>query len=190
MAADPGPVTDKASWRKRLRQLRVEPEQEAEEQIVAGLKTFLDQRTGLFLFYRPMRTEISLDGLADELGWERFAVTRTPQSGGLTVHSAAGLTEQHRYGYTQPLEDADEVSLERISVVLVPGLGFDWEGNRLGQGAGYYDELLARIPDRCIRVGVATQGFIFEKLPTEPHDVPMTHLASESGVKAVAKPSL
>lgn len=187
MEADLSPVADKATWRKRLRQLRASPEQKVEQQIVAGLKAFLDQRAGLFLFYRAMRTEISLDALADQLGWGRFATTRTPQSGVLTVHSSAGPMEQHPYGYAQPVTGAAEISIERISVALVPGLAFDSKGNRLGQGVGYYDELLTRVPDDCLRVGVITDEFIFPELPTEPHDVSMTHIASESGVTAIGE---
>jgi 5-formyltetrahydrofolate cyclo-ligase len=80
---------------------------------------------------------------------------------------------------------AAEISIERISVALVPGLAFDLKGNRLGQGVGYYDELLTRVPDDCLRVGVITDEFIFPELPTEPHDVSMTHIASESGVTAI-----
>ena len=187
MEADLGPVVDKSTWRKRLRQLRTSPDQKVERQIVAELTAFLGQRAGLFLFYRAMRTEISLDALADQLGWERFVTTRTPQSGVLTVHSAAGSMEQHPYGYAQPVADATEISIERISVALVPGLAFDSKGNRLGQGVGYYDELLTRVPDDCFRIGVTADEFIFPELPAEPHDVSMTHLASESGVTTVGE---
>ena len=187
MEADLDPVANKSTWRKRLRQLRASPEPKVEQQIVAGLTAFLGQRVGLFLFYRAMRTEISLDALADQLGWERFATTRTPQSGVLTVHLAAGPMEQHPYGYAQPVASTAEISIERISVALVPGLAFDLKGNRLGQGVGYYDELLTRVPDDCFRVGVTTDEFIFPELPAEPHDVSMTHLASESGVTAMGE---
>jgi 5-formyltetrahydrofolate cyclo-ligase len=187
--ADFSPTANKSAWRKRLRQLRVSPGPIVDEQIVAGLAAFLDQRPGLFLFYRAMQTEIALDALADQLGWEKFATTRTPQSGGLTIHSSMGLMEQHPHGYTQPIEGVAQIPVERISVALVPGLAFDLQGNRLGQGAGYYDELLTRVPNDCVRVGVVTEEFTFEKLPVEPHDIPMTHIASESGVTAVGKQS-
>ena len=189
MVGDLDPQRDKATWRKRLRRIRPAIKQKTQEQITAGLEAFLNQKDGLFLFYRATETEISLDGLADKLGWDRFATTRTPRVGGLTIHSATEVTEQHPHGYTQPVEGSPLISIDDISVALVPGLEFDLEGNRLGQGAGYYDELLARVSRDCIRIGVVIEELIFEKLPIEPHDIPMTHLASESGVEATRDPS-
>ena len=139
----------------------------------------------LILFYRAMQNELSLDGLADAVGWQRFAVTRTPPSGPLTLHPAIGAMERHRYGFPQPTADAFELQPRHISLALVPGLAFDRHGTRLGHGAGYYDELLTRLPPDCPRVGVACRGFVFDHLPAEPHDVPMTHLATEDGVAVV-----
>ena len=132
-----------------------------------------------------MADELSLDGLADGLGWQRFAVTRTPPDGPLTLHPAIGAMEQHRYGFPQPTADAFELQPRHISLALVPGVAFDRHGTRLGHGVGYYDELLARLPDECPRVGVARGELVFDRLPVEPHDVPMTHLATEHGVVAV-----
>ena len=165
--------------------------------MVAGLQAFieaLDENSAavagrpaptganLILFYRAMAHELSLDGLADAVGWQRFAVTRTPPDGPLTLHPAIGAMEQHRYGFAQPTADAFELQPRHISLALVPGVAFDRHGTRLGHGAGYYDELLARLPGDCPRVGVACRDVVFDELPCEAHDVAMTHLASEDGV--------
>ena len=139
----------------------------------------------LILFYRAMADELSLDGLADGLGWQRFAVTRTPPTGPLTLHPAIGAMERHRYGFPQPTAEAFELQPRHISLALVPGVAFDRHGTRLGHGVGYFDELLARLPDDCPRVGVAPSELVFDRLPSESHDVPMTHIATEEGVVAV-----
>lgn len=81
----------------------------------------------------------------------------------------------------QPNADSPMVADDAIAVVLVPGLAFSMDGSRLGHGAGYYDRLLARLGGGVIRVGV-TDGFIVSGLTTDDHDVPMTHLAGETGV--------
>ncbi len=150
----------------------------------------LPESAGLILFYRAMPHELSLDGLADGLGWQRFAVTRTPPVGPLTLHPAIGAagqhqTEQHRYGFPQPTADAFKLVPRHIALALVPGLAFDRLGTRLGHGAGYFDELLAKLPEDCPRVGVTPAKLVFDRLPSEPHDVPMTHLATEDGVVPV-----
>ena len=172
--------------------------------VVAGLRAFIeafDERStpvagrpmppgaNLILLYRAMADELSLDGLADGLGWQRFAVTRTPPAGPLTLHPAVGAMEQHRYGFPQPTAEAFELQPRHISLALVPGVAFDRHGTRLGHGVGYFDELLARLPGDCPRVGVALSELVFDRLPSEPHDVPMTHLATEDGVVAIAPSS-
>jgi 5-formyltetrahydrofolate cyclo-ligase len=164
--------------------------------VVAGLRAFIsefDERSAvagrpsptgasLILTYRAMANELSLDGLADDVGWQRFAVTRTPPHGPLTLHPAVGAMEQHRYGFAQPTADAFELQPRHIALALVPGVAFDRHGTRLGHGAGYFDELLAKLPEDCPRVGIACRDLVFEQLPSEPHDIAMTHLATEDGV--------
>ena len=123
---------------------------------------------GLILFYRAMPHELSLDGLAEALGWQRFAVTRTPPDGPLTLHPAIGAMEQHRFGFPQPVAGAFELQPRHISLALIPGVAFDRRGTRLGHGAGYFDELLARLPSTCPRIGVTPRALVFDRLPTRP----------------------
>ncbi|MXV87622.1 MAG: 5-formyltetrahydrofolate cyclo-ligase [Acidimicrobiales bacterium] len=199
MSGVPGRESSKADWRRWIRDHRRPVSAEVTVAVVAGLRTFIeafDERSGavsgrpvppganLILFYRAMANELSLDELADGLGWQRFAVTRTPPDGPLTLHPAVGAMEQHRYGFPQPTADAFELQPRHISLALVPGVAFDRHGTRLGHGAGYFDELLARLPEDCPRVGVARRDLVFERLPSEPHDVAMTHIATEDGVTA------
>lgn len=156
-----------------------------DERSTAGAGRPVPPGANLILFYRAMADELSLDSLADAVGWQRFAVTRTPPAGPLTLHPAVGAMEQHRYGFPQPTADAFELQPRHISLALVPGVAFDRHGTRLGHGVGYFDELLARLPDDCPRVGVAPSELVFDRLPSESHDVPMTHIATEEGVVAV-----
>ena len=195
----PGSAASKADWRQWIREHPRHVPDASAAAVVAGLRAFitaLDDRpvaagvplpagAGLILFYRAMPNELSLDSLADVVGWQRFAVTRTPPAGPLTLHPAIGAMEQHRYGFPQPTADAFELQPRHLSLALVPGVAFDRHGTRLGHGVGYFDELLARLPEECPRVGVAPRELVFDRLPDEPHDVPMTHLATEDGVVTV-----
>ena len=115
----------------------------------------------------------------------RLLITRTPESGPLTVHDADAEREMHRWGFSQPVASAVPVSPELIDVVLVPAALFDRKGNRLGHGRGYYDRLLAACRPDVLRIGVTTVRAVVEILPVEPHDIVMTHLATESGVHLV-----
>ena len=66
----------------------------------------------------------------------------------------------------------EEVSLDRISVFLVPGLAFDREGRRLGRGGGHYDRVLSKAVG--LKIGLAHNYQISNSaLPEESHDIRM-----------------
>ena len=124
--------------------------------------------------------EVSVDALASVEG-HRYALTRTPETGWLTIHDWAGERETHRYGFSQPTPSAPVVPDDRIGAVFVPALAFDRGGYRLGRGAGYYDELFSRLDDAIMRVGVTPRVLVVDELPREAHDVPMHVLLTEYG---------
>ena len=55
-------------------------------------------------------------------------------------------------------------------IIFVPGMAFTSEGLRLGRGRGFYDRLLAELPEEILRVGVCFAEQIVAELPSEPHD--------------------
>jgi 5-formyltetrahydrofolate cyclo-ligase len=86
-------------------------------------------------------------------------------------------------GVQEPVPDpAGRVSAEDVSVFLVPGLVFDWQGGRLGRGRGYYDQTLSK--SSGVRIGVCWSHRVLmnDKVPMvkdAPHDVPMDWLVTE-----------
>ena len=75
-------------------------------------------------------------------------------------------------------EDITDLSI--IDMVIVPGVGFDPKGNRLGRGKGFYDRLLKKIDAPFI--GVAYDCQIAECIPALPHDVSMSLIISKSNI--------
>lgn len=80
------------------------------------------------------------------------------------------------FGLREPLASTPALPADRIDttldVALVLGLGFDRSGVRLGHGAGYFDRFLQ---DRSFAtIGLAFDEQLYDKLPRESHDVPMT----------------
>lgn len=80
--------------------------------------------------------------------------------------------------------------IDEIDVVLVPGIVFDQEGNRIGYGGGYYDRFLVdgavgssdlgKARKRAYTVGVGYKEQIVERLPIiEEHDVRLDIIMSE-----------
>ena len=72
--------------------------------------------------------------------------------------------------------------LAQPDVLIVPLLGFDAAGYRLGYGGGYYDRTLAVLRPRPRLIGV---GYELGRLPSidpQPHDIPMDVIVTEAGV--------
>ncbi|MBR6700155.1 MAG: 5-formyltetrahydrofolate cyclo-ligase [Firmicutes bacterium] len=67
-----------------------------------------------------------------------------------------------------------------IHTVIVPGVGFDKKGNRIGFGKGYYDRFLPKIPN-AVKIGLCYDFQIRPFIPVSETDVPMDCLLTESG---------
>lgn len=89
---------------------------------------------------------------------------------------ALDALEPGAFGIMEPTGPACDLS--RIEIVLVPGLGFDRRGHRLGSGRGYYDRALAGVTHALV-IGVGYDWqLIDDELPEEAHDRPMDIIAT------------
>ena len=86
------------------------------------------------------------------------------------------------WGILEPPESRwgeKEVLPEQLDLVMVPGVAFDHQGGRLGNGAGYYDRLLNKVRADTVLSAVCYQGQLFPKIPMEAHDVYMDYVFTE-----------
>ncbi|MYC86057.1 MAG: 5-formyltetrahydrofolate cyclo-ligase [Acidimicrobiia bacterium] len=175
-------------WARRMRRPRV-PEGLASSTVGGIVEWFAAARlpAGSVVIYLPLPDEIDVTPVPDRVS-RKFAVTRTPPSGPLTLHPLDAPRERHRFGFEQPVATAPVVDPSTVAVVLAPGLAFGPDGERLGRGGGYYDRFLPAVPDGAAIVGVTVSALVVDGLPTDSHDVPMTHLATETGVRPVGGP--
>jgi len=98
---------------------------------------------------------------------------------------------------TEPLEKGQWGLLEPalaqhflppVQLLLVPGLAFDGQGHRIGYGRGFYDALLAQLPEEVLTVGVGFEAQMDLPVPVEPHDWPVQGLLSERGMRWLELP--
>ena len=85
---------------------------------------------------------------------------------------------ENKYGILQPKEDANETEPE---IIIVPLVGFSFEGYRLGYGGGYYDRFIEEKnrEGKIITVGF---GYTFQEtknLPIESHDQKLNWILTE-----------
>ncbi len=91
--------------------------------------------------------------------------------------------EPNRYGIGEPIENP--VPIQSIDVVLVPGVGFDHGGARIGHGVGFYDRFFARCfaaDHDPLRLALAHDVQIVALPEPEAWDVPMHTLITPSQV--------
>lgn len=86
-----------------------------------------------------------------------------------------------------PWRRLEEAPRAELNVILMPLLGFDKLGTRLGYGGGYYDRTLALLTKRPRLIGFAFALQELEHIPREAHDVPLDAIVTERGVRNFGK---
>ena len=87
-----------------------------------------------------------------------------------------GQLTEGRFGAREPVGPwLPPSAVATAEVVLVPALAVDRRGVRLGRGGGFFDRTLALCAPDTRLVAVVRDGEVLDEVPSEPHDVRMTH---------------
>jgi 5,10-methenyltetrahydrofolate synthetase len=82
------------------------------------------------------------------------------------------------YGIPVPLETRTVV----VDAVIIPMVGFDQHGYRLGYGSGYFDRTLATYQPQPLTIGIAFEIQRLENVYPQPHDIAMHYIVTETGI--------
>jgi len=82
--------------------------------------------------------------------------------------------EKGTYSIYEPRASQRDVKIEEIDLVVVPGVAYDRENNRIGRGKGFYDRFLKTLAPRTATIGLAFDFQILQKLPQDSHDIPVS----------------
>lgn len=87
------------------------------------------------------------------------------------------------FGIREPRPtNSKTVQPKDIDIILVPGVAFDTQGNRIGFGKGFYDRFLPQLRDDVSIIGLAYSCQVVDKIDAEDHDFKMSLLVTENGV--------
>ncbi len=81
------------------------------------------------------------------------------------------LVANSSMGIPEPVADAP-VADDETALVLMPGLAFDRNGNRMGYGGGFYDKFLAQEPNHPT-VALCYDFQMVDAIPTDDYDIPV-----------------
>ncbi|MCC9395355.1 5-formyltetrahydrofolate cyclo-ligase, partial [Enterobacter hormaechei subsp. steigerwaltii] len=142
--------------------------------------------------YWPMGKELRLDGFvraAQKRGAKLYLPYIEPRSRRMwfTPYPESGMERERIRGRAKlnvPQFAGRKRRVHDLNLLLVPVVGMDRLGYRLGQAGGYYDATLAamkyRLQAKTVGVGFACQ--LVGTLPREAHDLPLDGFVSEAGI--------
>jgi 5-formyltetrahydrofolate cyclo-ligase len=185
---------DRAAWRKHLRAMRAKLN--ASERMAAAdalaatleqLPEFLVDRriAGYWAVAGEMPLHAAYASLRKRDQHYYLPVIDDSDTLQFAVWKPGAALRHNRYGIPEPeVASAQLLQPTGLDVVLLPLLGFDRGGNRLGMGAGYYDRSFgflreARRPAPPVLVGI---GYHFQEMPglaSEPWDVRLDFVATD-----------
>ncbi|MEC9406892.1 MAG: 5-formyltetrahydrofolate cyclo-ligase [Pseudomonadota bacterium] len=193
----PSPVSSSDARRALRRQLlqarrAVDESQRSQLQRVAQRLAYQDpwlRRAGRVAAYRALPSEAPTDRLLDALH-QQGKQLYLPRVVGNRMHfiryARGDRLQTHPLGMAQP-HGPWLLSKRALDVVIVPLVGFDRRGYRMGMGGGFYDRcfarhLTARAWTRPRLIGLAFEAQAVDRLPVEPHDVPLDAIITERGM--------
>ena len=86
------------------------------------------------------------------------------------INSFAELNVDN-YGILEPISVDKEKIASDFDIIVMPGVAFDKEGNRIGYGGGYYDKYLEKNIFKAKKIALAYEEQILEKIETDYHDI-------------------
>lgn len=84
-----------------------------------------------------------------------------------------------QFGILEPI-GKEFSDLDKIDLMIIPGVAFDADKNRMGRGRGFYDRLLKTV--QATKIGVCFDFQVVDKVPTEVFDVKMDMVVSTSNI--------
>ncbi len=180
---------NKKALRNELRQrLRRIGEDELAERSHAAAQRLFDEpvfdRARVVMIFLSMPNEIDTRPIALRC-WQRQKTVTAPlvhfeqrHMIPVVIRSLNDPMDTDERGLSNPVEGGP-MPIEDIDLLIVPGLGFDPQGHRIGRGAGFYDRFLSQPGFRATTFGLSFDEQVVDTVPTQAHDVPLDGLITD-----------
>ena len=128
-------------------------------------------RNKIVCTYVPLESEVDINGY---LTTQALLSTTCVVDNKTKVCVYEGPLEKNKFNVYQP---TNLKIIDEVDIFLVPGLGFDYKGTRLGKGSGVYDKLLSQFPE-SLYFGITDKQHLVDHIPSETHDIQMHGLVT------------
>lgn len=133
------------------------------------------KKASTVMLYMPIKGEADVTGLLSE--GKTFLV---PVTEGENMYAASVYGEFEKGAFGVPEPKMRERHDGEIDIVIVPGVVFGRDFNRIGFGKGYYDRFLEG--RKCIKIGVCHAFQLADGIDAAPHDIKMDLIITEDEV--------
>ncbi|MBF0485944.1 MAG: 5-formyltetrahydrofolate cyclo-ligase [Candidatus Omnitrophica bacterium] len=179
-------ITSKNELRQSILELI---NQQKEEELVFKSRIILDKflalpvfkKARVILFYASLKGEVDTWGLIEKaLEFKKSVLLPLVQKEKKAIIpveiKSVNELKKGAYGISEPCFSPNRVlKPSTIDLVVVPGMAFDHNNNRLGRGAGYYDRFLKELPPKTPTIGLAFDFQVVSSIPgKEAHDQPVS----------------
>lgn len=147
-------------------------------QKVEQLPAFVDAK--IVLLYWSMDDEVQTHAFVEKWYQSKTILLPCVDGDNLLLRQFYGkdtMRSGEQFGIDEPVGDIFS-NLDKIDMIVVPGVAFDSKKNRMGRGRGFYDRLLKSTPNAC-KVGVAFDFQIVSSVPVDVFDVKMDKVVAE-----------
>ena len=151
---------------------------------IIGLDVY--KQSKVIFIYMDFKNEVMTSDLIKHMLFEKKRVVVPYTDTISTVLIPSEITGEsdlklNSFGYSEP-KKVSPVNIEEIDLVIIPGLVFDKNLNRIGFGKGYYDRILNKLKASARKVAVAHDFQVLEEIPAEEHDVKMDMIITEKSI--------
>jgi len=132
------------------------------------------------LLYWSMDDEVQTHDFVNNWYTEKTVLLPCVDGDDLKLRQYTGaecLRAGEQFGIGEPV-GPEFTELDRVQMIVVPGVAFDRQCNRMGRGRGFYDRLLKSTPN-AFKVGVAFDFQLVDEVPVEAFDVKMDCVVAE-----------
>lgn len=114
--------------------------------------------------------------LAPKVSWEQRRMLP------IEIRSLSDDVSPSALGIREPAQGVP-IPVAIIDLIVVPGLGFDLHGNRIGRGRGFYDRFLAHPDWHGTACGLALEDQVTPDVPVTEHDMQVDMLVTDEAVR-------
>lgn len=132
------------------------------------------------LLYYSLSDEVQTHEFVERISRDKRVILPVVTGDELELRAYTGTSDLRKgsFGINEPTGES-VTDFTSIEVAIIPGVGFDKQGNRLGRGKGYYDRLIPKL--QSYNIGICFSFQVIPEVPVEPFDRPMDEVWTEEG---------